>query len=394
MRIFNIKLRLLTPAIVSASEGYRGMLYMGARDKILGSTVRGALMAWGIREGVITHEDVNREVMSPKHVITTFLLSRGEDGEVAYRDVRIAHALTFKFKDGLGRDHVHSLGIDELLSIMASKVSPSPSEVLHELLAKVSMEIDSLGNELLSSTNTERVLGSSLVREGGNWVLAGKYLVKGSYVGTGVDRERRSVIPGVLFGYEYVDSGTTFVGTLMCSEDSVMCELVESLIRSKALVSVGKGVGRGYGLARVEVREVGKEVFDEVKIREGSYLVFEVINPLVTYPISDNEPPIPRPAVINDVIKSCIEGRCLELKVVAIYGDILRFSGWSLRLESPKLPMKALSHGSLLITKVGGDLSVLKEIPLVPTEPKLLSTQGLNLLQPIPKDFIPTYGGD
>ncbi len=391
MRVFNVVIKFLTPALISVKEGYRGMMYSGVTDKIPGSTMRGSLLTWGIREGIVSRDEVVAESLSPKYSVTTFLLTPSESS-LMYDNVMVAHALSLMFKEGLGDGSVFSLGIDELLRRFKEFSSTlTPKDILANLIMEVTKRMDIRGDELRSSVNTERVVGNSVIKVGNSWRLS-KDLVSGlsgSYVGVGIDRLRRSSAPGILFGYEYVESGTTYCGLVSCIDGSVMCKVMDSLRRGNAVISIGKGVGRGYGLAKVvNVKEVSIRSVNDV--RKGDYLVLEVVGPTFTLePLTKSSIPAPRPLVAGDEIILREGSTSLRLKVLSTFGDVRVFRGWSLRTESPKLPIRALSYGSLAVVKViEGSTELLNALSYVGLNE--FSSQGFNILLPLVRDFLPT----
>ena len=389
MRVFNVMIKFLTPALLLVKEGYRGMMYSGVADKVPGSTVRGSLLTWGIREGIISRDEAVKESLSPKHSVTTFLLTR--ETSRMYEDVTLAHALSLTFKKGLGDGAIYSLGIDRLISKYVSKgASITPKDVLAELINEVMKEIDARGDELRCSANTERVMGSSLTRVGDSWRLSKGLVgdVSGSYVGVAIDRIRRTSAPGALFGYEYVESGTVYSGIVSCSEGSVMCRVVEALRKGNAVIGVGKGTGRGYGLAKVlSVEELSPKVVSSVK--EGDYVALEVVGPTFTLkPHTSTSAPIPRPVTPGDEVVVRNEGGSLKLEVVGVYGGINVFRGWSLRTNTPKLAIKALDYGSLIIAKVRGNVELLNTLPYIGLNE--FSSQGFNIVLPLVTDFLPS----
>jgi len=390
VRVFDVSIKFLTPAIISTKRGYRGMLYLGSSNKIPGSTIRGALMTWALREELVSKNELDDEVLDPKYGITPFIATN--EKLRMYHDLQIAHALAFKFKDGLGEPRVYSIGIKELLEEVRQRQGAGIVDALSELIARVSTAIDLRGNELLSSSNIEDVTGQPVRLEGSAWKICDN-VSQGLYIGTGIDRSRRSVVPGVLFGYEYVRPGSTYAGIIACEENSIMFEIIKELMRlsGKAKVSIGKGVGRGYGVASIHVREA-EAIQVSSKVRGSNYIALEVIGPTAMQPpLDSNQLPIPRPIFPSDSLNICRDGKCLKLSIKAVYGGETTVGGWSLRTSSPKLSFSALSHGSIVIAEVDGDLGVLDLIPYLGINN--LASQGYNILLPLIEDFLPRYGG-
>ncbi len=396
MRVFDVVLRLLTPAIISAKEGYRGMLYQGVADKILGSTVKGAILTWGLREGVVNVKEVEAEALNPRFCITPFVQAHPSlDTPKLYENVCIAHSLTYVFKEGIeeGDRRVYSLGVKELLKAVRGEklLEANCFEALSELIMRSYDVLDSSGNIIKSSANTVRASGRSISRLNGFWVLSSDRLNTGAYIGVGIDRLRRSSYPGALFGYEYVEAGTKYVGAVACEEGSVMCRLIDELRRGCGRISVGKYVGRGYGLCEVSVSERREDALN-VDVEDG-LTALEVIGPTFTIaPAGSNSPPIPRPPAPGDVLAAKVGRGVLRIKVVAILGSASLFRGWSLRTGLPKLAVRALTYGSLILAKLDGDLSVAKSLPYLGIDPRL-SANGYGILLPLSEDLIPTAGG-
>lgn len=393
--IYDVTMKFLTPAMITVEEGSRGMLYEGFSDRIPGSTVRGSLLSWALREGLVTINEVTKEVLAPRYAVTPFLLSARDDG-IIYEDVGIAHALSFKFKDGMGDERVYSFGIKDLVEEIRGG-SGDPVTALQMLIARTSESIDRRGDDLKSSTNLERVLGASITRDPrgrGGWRLSRGSAKSGSYVGISIDRERGSVMPGALFLYEYVESGSTYVGAVACEEGSLVCKLLDGVRRGAAKVLVGKGTGRGYGVAEVRVRERGESPDSGINdLRGCGYLAFEVIGPLLTFtPRHQGDAPLPRPAGPGDRLLVSLGHSTLSIDVVAAFGNVGRFGGWSLRTNSPKLAFNALSYGSIIVGRVEGDSKLLGLMPYLGLDK--LSSQGYNILLPLMEDFLPKFGGE
>ena len=389
MRVFNVVIKFLTPTLLQVKEGYRGMIYSGVTDKVPGSTIRGSLLTWGIREGIISKDEAVKESLNPKYSVTTFLLTR--ETSRMYEDVMVAHALSLTFKKGLGDGTIYSLGIDRLISKYVSRSTMlAPKDILAELVNEVMKRIDTKGDELRCSANTERVMGSSLTKVNDSWRLSKDLVsyISGSYVGVGIDRLRRTSAPGIIFGYEYVEAGATYLGIVTCSEDSVMCKVMETLRRSNAVINVGKGTSRGYGLAKIlSIKELSPKIVSNVK--EGVYIALEVIGPTFTLkPYTSTSAPIPRPPVPGDEIIVRNKGEPLRLEVVGVFGGINVFRGWSLRTGTPKLAIKALDYGSLIIARVRGNVKLLNMLPYIGINE--FSSQGFNIVLPLVTDFLPS----
>ncbi|RLI11228.1 hypothetical protein DRO33_04410, partial [Candidatus Bathyarchaeota archaeon] len=223
-------------------------------------------------------------------------------------------------------------------------------------------------------------------------------------VQVGIDRPRGSSAPGVLYAYELIRPGCVYAGLMAVVENSyLMAFLNERLAGGRASFTahVGRGVSRGFGKVRLTLRELR---LDELRpgwlkseLRAGEQVVLEATSPVFVenggfMPV----PPWPGCELTLDGrwYESIVGQRAsLRLKVSGVYsrrGSVV-YRGWSVRTRKPKMPIRALPAGSLLVCEVvEGELRE----PLISLLPILglnsASSMGFNQLAPIEED---PFGG-
>lgn len=385
-------INLMSPTVVTSTHGYRGMTYTTVSDYLLGSVVRGALLTAMLNEGLITEESLTREARRPRHYVTPALYAPHDLSDVIpFGNVAFAHALSYKFKV---RDEVLSFGIGRLLERLRSgkEVLDALSELIFE--TSISLDVRAYSGALedqarvfTCSAEAKGVSGSTIVRDGGAWRVVKP--PKGIYVENAVERSRGSAAHGALYAYEYLEPGSRFAGLIFMREDSELRDAISTLAGSCINVRIGRGLGRGFGIARLCLNglTLPEGMVGEQLIRGGGeeHVVIYSASPTFTLNLG------PRPIKEGDEVTLKVFDNVLaEAKVLAVIGrSVIKHYGWSYRTGLPKLPIKALAPGTLLVAKLrakAGGSSTHLETPLVITDE--FSSQGFNIVAVLTKDFI------
>jgi len=385
LAVFKVTLKTLTPLIVTKSEGFRGFIYTSLKHYLPGSTVQGAIFTSLINEGFISSKAAF-ELSSNDLINTLPALAIPNEGTYEYfRNVGIAHALCLKPKVCKDRGLVKCIDVGKSISkIVGGR--------LKELIRD---EVSAIANSLgIHPSELSDFSGNVIVKVGGLWRDAGSLdMVRPkTYVSIAV-KDWGGVEPGKLYAYEYIERGTKFITFISCVKDSETYKLLKDLESSGRVdVRIGRATSRGLGLTRLGIKECTLEELMGLgkglglnEVRDGDLVAFEVLSPTF---ILD---PLPRPLKRGDVITDRL-GLGLKADVLAVlvskYG-VGTYRGWSIYTNTPKLTVKGLPQGSLIITKIYAP----KGIDLVST---LLSTtflgisdigNGFNTLLPLRKDI-------
>ncbi|MEM0338065.1 MAG: hypothetical protein QW284_00015 [Ignisphaera sp.] len=390
--LYRYRLELLTPAIVTSAQGYRGMSYTTVSKYILGSVVRGALFSQLLSENAITSADAHRESLNPSHSVTPALHVPREKADTAIpiKDVAFAHALTFMFKHATGSPRVLSFGIDRLLQYIETG-KYGVEEALKELIFNVTLITDvkafknAVSNPievLKSSTEMKSACGNTIVRDAGGWVVSEPST--SIYVETAVDRARRSAASGALYAYEYIEPGNMFVGLIATQSGSPIADALKSYDKSCLVVRVGRGGGRGFGISRLCIESIDQsKVIDPFDLDNKLYVLYAA-SPML------NIDGVPGPVVTGDEITVKVFGSTAAvIKIRAVIGrHTTKYYGWSYRTGLPKLPVEVNSPGTLAVAEI---LRVYNHELLaytVATGFNSLSSQGFNFAKLIRQDFV------
>jgi len=391
-RVYLYAIRLLTPTVLTSTYGFRGMSYTVVSDYIPGSVVRGALLSELMIEGLLDKRDADLEAVNPLHVFSPALhVPRDRAEAVPLKDVAFAHALAYQLK---GDNTVYSFGIEKLIERVEKGVAVE--EALTDIIGSTLESIDrdayrtttSSGFPVRSSAEMKPASHSVIVRTDGSWRITKPG--RGIYVENAVERSRGSAAHGMLYAYEYLKPGERFVGFIILSEHSYLVKPLEDLARGKCInVRIGRGLGRGFGLAELYIREADYKLLSssEESACEG-LVAFYTFAPFAELD------PLPRPPRAGEELEIEVFGNIVgKAKVVAALGrGSVEYRGWSYRTSLPKLPVRALSPGSLIIAQLlDAKCDVLRLGAPVGLGP--LSAQGFNIVVPLRRDFIPTAGG-
>jgi len=389
LKAYLYTLRLLTPTIITSTYGFRGMSYTITTNFIPGSTIRGGIFTKLIIEDILTKDDADREAVNPLHTISPALpIHESQSEPLPLKNVAFAHALSYQIK---GDDAIYSLGLDELLEKV--RKGDSVDTALTNLLFKTMISFDRKAYEDITKRSFDQFLKSSteikpsihlvITRRNGSWHIVG--IRRGIYVENAVERSRGSAAPGMLYAYEYIEPGQRFAGLIVLSKDSYLMQPFESIDGSCIKMRIGRGLGRGFGVSELCLREIGIDMFVEGDTIRDNIIAIYTLSP---FTIIDPFPRLPR---IGDEIEVNVFGKTIaKLKIIAILGrEVIEYRGWSYRTHKPKIPVRALAPGSLLITQILDfeKSDILKFGLPIGLDP--LSAQGFNIIVPLERDFIP-----
>ena len=387
LRLFELKLEILTPTIITSTVGYRGFVHESLVHFIPGSILRGALLSEAIRVGSLEKEDINRLALSPDFALTP-LLAIGKRGEnlnhiSPLKDSLVAHALSYTSK-WPGEKRVKSPGAVRLKNESAWKL-------IRELFLKA--KHGELGWGPGEGVSIE---GRPVRRVNRHWEVVGTGDWTMAYVEVGIDRSRGASAPGILYAYEFLKPGCTYTGLMAVQKNSLLMKFLNE--REKIKLYLGRGLSRGFGGAKLTMRKINPEEIQtnwiKNEIKSGEKVVFMALSPVF---IDDGFPPIPVPPKKGDELvldfnwytKMLGEALNVKLKVKLVYGRKRAswvYRGWSLRTGTPKAPIKFQGMGSLLVCEATNAIPnhVALFLPVLGLGPS--ASFGFNQLIPLEQD--------
>jgi len=403
LRLFEVRLETLTPTIISAEVGYMGFVHKTVADRVPGMVLRGALLSEALRSGHLKRDHVDSLALSPDFALTPLLaLGRRDERDVELKKLRplrnslVAHSLCFASKWPEER-RIRSPGAHELVNKKLEDLIAHLFISLTEKVRKGSLSWASGEVRSTESMPTRRV--------DDEWWLVDTEGWRTAYVQVGLDRPRGSSAPGVLYAYELTKPGCIYVGLMAVIESSfLMSFLGEKLAGGKIslTVHIGRGVSRGFGKVRLTLTELKpgelKAGWLKSELKANERVVLEATSPIFIL----NEDLIPVPpwpgcelALDNGWYETLTrQSVSLRLKVVKVYSrrGVTTYRGWSIRTGKPKMPIRALPSGSLLVCDVvEGELRspLAWLLPVLGLNP--MASMGFNQLAPIERD---PFGGD
>ncbi|RLE81028.1 MAG: hypothetical protein DRJ52_05050 [Thermoprotei archaeon] len=391
VRLYKVSFKVISPLIVSKRVGFRGFSYEVEKYIIHGSLVRGALLTKMLEKG----EDpsvVNRLALSPDYAITPFIAT--DKKGTLYLNTLLAHSLCFSTKKKIGGlKPVFSHSIENLLTKLY--VGRELEEVLASIFKENLAKQINTSKTWLMPGEVKPCLGSPIVKKNDIWYIPS--VETDVSIEVALDHSRGSSVPAMLYAYEHVSEGTVYTGFIAVNDNSRLNTL---LSEKEFTLSIGRGTSRGFGKVLAVAEEVRIEEFAHSlsellsqQISENDYVVLEIISPLFTVD------PLPLPLKLGQKIpvpslwlkKLGFSLNCkAELEVVSILGGYTRYQGWSMRNKAPKLPIRGIAPGSLIITRVSSVTGNLTEaLPLLAfTGLDQYASQGFNIVLPLQKDFI------
>ncbi len=241
--IVKIKIKLLSPAIVTTRRTQRG--FVKPADHIPGSMLRGAILSALYREGKLKWDDIKKEAESPTLLASpAYPLYQGARSLPAVPSIR-------QCDECKGYEYI-SLA-EEQFEERYHKCKDRP-ENLHGLSGAGEQR------RVRSVWLLKTLHGSLLANVNGGLVEVRTKTFRATSVA--IDKRRRAAARGMLFDYEAIAEGTEFWAWVSVPE-KVELDGLE--------VAVGRGQSRGFGLARVSVWSGPEPGFDYNP--EGSWFV-------------------------------------------------------------------------------------------------------------------------
>ena len=395
MRLFSIELQIVSPTILVSRTGYRGFAYKSLYDYIPASTFRGALMSGLMLNYNVDMNVIDKLVLDPDYSITP-LLATEKTPRSFIRDIMVAHALSIKMKWPVDKIEgvILSRGIGRLLDMLRTH---DPKEALLRLIVDTNRELlqgKSLARRSMHPSETTVCTGDVIIRDGKYW--RGVKVETDMYTQVGLDQVRGSAVPALLYSYEHIKPGNIYVGYMAISEKSSLLEMLKDMKNIR--ICLGRGISRGFGRALVSLEEIDLNHFLNTigleRVRRGDYIALEVLS------LALRETPIPLPLRSGDVIEiptpwmEKILGHLdtrVKLRILAILGNTSSYGGWSIRTNKPKLMVKGIGRGGLLICRVeeaeGREVErLLSMLAIVGLDH--LASHGYNIMIPLLKDPI------
>ena len=380
IELYHVTLTLTSPAIVGARGSERGLLYTVMRDIVPGPSFHGTLVkaiASNIYSGSIITPSTLQTFVTPLYPVT--------GGGKLYRDATIAHALSIHGK-GYASSIITSYNVEKVIDLLEHglkleeaivKTITDYLDALHSYSLRLEMGLSVNVADLKSAQGV--VVEKDHVGSAEVWKKV--RVRKGAYLENAVDRVRGSVYAGALYGYEYIVPGTLFTGYVACSSGQGLCRDVSGI--AGADVVIGKGQGRGFGRARIEIRQVAVENEAKTCCPVGEKLVA-----LIATSPSFVADPIPRPVRAGDILETLSGVKLVIKHVIGSRLDV--YVGWSRLRHSPKLVVRDNALGTILVAEV--DNSKLTEPLCVELMMGMLknSLPGFNTFQVIRRDPLHT----
>jgi len=392
--LYEFKIKTLTPLTVAVKEGFKGLLYKALKEHIPGSTVKGSILSKIIREYGVS-KLVNNEVHDPQISITQALACPSMDYTLI-ENVLPTHPLCYRWKT---EKRIETLNLGDLLTEF--KKSKDVKRAFSNILDKVTkLHLDYFKTRAILRSTGEMVSKPFIaVKRNGVWE---KITVHTStYIQVGIEKISRRASPGLIYGYEYVKPGQCYTGFIAGKR----VENIAKMLGETSELKIGRGISRGFGTVLFELREVDVEKFFEEKLskivdldclKKEEPLCLYALSPLVTEPLGE---------VLNANIKGSLElptnwlskniGELNAKIKLEVYGALSfgteLYRGFSLRTTTPKITVKSLAKGTLLlceIKEVSGTSSNLEKLLTYTVFYGLdfFSTQGYNHVIPLTKD--------
>jgi len=406
--IMGYEIKIMSPTLVSSREGVRGLSYKCERRWIPGSIVRGSILT-----SLYTHYkklndcDVEEEDANPSMLVTPAIAYRGPSASpILYKDALVAHTLSYivkgveSEKGCYGRD-VFTFGLGKLLERVKDKkcsdddcVAGVLGDLIKEEIKKMFENFDPLAESPPKPYTIKPAVSLPLNLCGNTYV--GVEAEIGTRISVAVDGSRRGNVPGALYAYEYIEPGARFVGMISFISDSgraqesrVFSALAEFINSRELLIRIGKGVGRGLGLARLKLFKVGLDEINPAGAAFGNIGVGDYVALLFISPAASALESIPRPIEQGDEYEVSEGSSNVRIKVISVLGKTTIYTGWSIRRGRPKMPVRAALPGTLAITKItqvsGNPSKALQSLMYRGLGP-MLASQGYGFAIPLVKD--------
>ena len=374
VRVYWMTAEIISPTIITSEVGRKGFVYSVFTDIIPGSIFKGAILTAALVENVLkSREDANQMAKSPDFAFSPLVRSSSQD-IMPLSNLLITHELCYTTK--WEKDKIFSLGAHKLATAIDYEHSLMELED-HFLSHKIKEGWKYAPGEI------KKQPGRPAIKKNGSWRLLSDGPLESYYIQVALDHSRGSAAPGMLYAYEHIIPGILYSGVAITSS---VCPLRDLLERNTVNVRIGRGISRGFGKVRLNIRTLQLPRLSE--LRGGEQVVLEALSPVFV------EDPLPRPPKKGDllVLDPNWYDRLLNVdinagfRVKAVIGRFTTYRGWSLRTKLPKLPISALAEGSLLICEVEEKIpsEVSTVLPVVGLNRR--ASSGFNQLLPLTPD--------
>lgn len=396
--LHEFKIKVLSPLTISVKEGFKGFIYKTLREYIPGSVIKGGLLSKIVREYGTSEaiKVVNEEGSDPQISITQALACPNMNYTL-FKNVLPTHPLCYRWKS---EKQIKTFNIRDFIE--GFKKGKDLRNAYSKIMSKI-MEFHYKYFEtrnILRSSSEITSKPAIAIKKNGGWE---EVSVKTSmYLQVGIDKVSKKASPGLIYGYEYVEPGQYYTGFIAGRR---IKEIISALGDATLELRIGRGISRGFGtiifkLCEMNVKDFFKEVLSRVveveDLKPGEPLILYSLTPLVTEPLG---------SALKAEIKNYLElptywisknvGKLNAKLKLKIYGALSFgseiYRGFSLRTATPKIAIKGLTKGTLLlceITEVSGSLDELEKLLVYTVFYGLdhLTTQGFNHVVPITKD--------
>ncbi|MFX1296215.1 MAG: RAMP superfamily CRISPR-associated protein [Promethearchaeota archaeon] len=176
-----------------------------------------------------------------------------------------------------------------------------------------------------------------------------------------VNRKTLSVEEGMLYTYEYIELESNFGSIISLNNEKA----IDTLVKVNSL-ALGRGRSRGFGDIEVSIKSYqpnsNNGLFKTIqRMLESNKLILAAKSPIFSFNIKQEKlgtspiPPenlTPRLKFIYKFLTGTELNDNFDIRLDKTYGDITRFSGWSLRYNQPKPHITAAKPGSLFLYNV------------------------------------------
>jgi len=391
--IYEYELNLLSSAIVTRKVGRLG--YKSYDNLIPGSVVRGGLLTALYERGYIDLKDLEEEVDNPSLSISSAYFSGDLEEPMLFSNLCIAHAFSRVSKHSIGD---YGQPIVSILSGYEKKAISDLGRYVEELekgFSKLGMELSAKKKQtIFNPLEFKRCTGAVAVKIGNVWFRRNS--AHEVSVNIGLHRGRRSVESEMFFYYEAISRDQSFRGFIVDSKG--ILDNVKEL-----RVGIGRGVSRGFGRAILKLRRISVEDLvkrlnlDNLDLDEGANMFFVCFTPYASF---DPEGLL-RGRILRDTLTLPTDWMKMykefnaeaRLKLIGSVGGYGRYGGYSLKTGYPKMVLRTLVSGSVIVYKVDyldGDTRSIAELfaSTLVLGVNELAAYGLSHLLPMSTDYI------
>ena len=397
VKLYWLRLRVASPAILTLKVGRAGFLYSTLTDYIPGSMIKGAMLSAAVNEGQMSADEAYGLAIEPDFAVSAALRSVPR-GATPIAELLPTHSLCYisKLEAATAErgPRIYSLGIDKIVA----KIGGGPEDAIKNALESAIQKLVSRLGWGAFPGELKEAAGKPAIRVDGEWRLLPRRMsapegqLSSHYIQVALDHARGGSAPGLLYAYEHVLPGVEYSCLVAASDASKMPEVLKTLGSKGASLRIGRGLTRGFGRFKMELREVEPLTFNGEGLRDGEVVALEALSPLFVLD------PFPRPPRRGDFLVDPSWYRRMlsvdagfRLEVLCVIGQPVSYRGWSLKTGLPKLPVTALDIGGIVICRVRGKApaDVLRYMPAIGLDS--YASSGFNIVLPLKPD---PFGGD